>query len=33
MWNMDLKQTQQYYEKLVTLREVTDKRGRVKEGN
>jgi hypothetical protein len=32
MWNMDLKQIQQYYEKQITLREVTYKRGRVKEG-
>jgi hypothetical protein len=33
MWNLDLIQIQQYYEKLVTLREVTYERDRVKEGN
>jgi hypothetical protein len=33
MWNIDLIQIQQYYEKLVTLREVTYERDRVKEGN
>jgi hypothetical protein len=31
MWNIDLKQMQQYYEKQVILREVTYKKGRVKE--
>jgi hypothetical protein len=33
MWNIDLIKIHQYYEKLVTLREITYKRGRVKEGN
>jgi hypothetical protein len=35
MWNTDLIQIQQYYEKLITLRwrRVTYKKGRVKEGN
>jgi hypothetical protein len=33
MWNIDLIQIQQLYEKLVTLREITYDRGRVKEGN
>jgi hypothetical protein len=32
MWNIDLIQVQQYYEKWVMLREVTYERGRIKEG-
>jgi hypothetical protein len=33
MWNIDLIQTQQYYEKQVTLTEVTYERRREKEGS
>jgi hypothetical protein len=33
MWNIDIIQIQPCYEKQVMLREVTYKRGRVKEGS
>jgi hypothetical protein len=33
MWNIDPIQIQQYYEKQVTLREVTYERGRLSEEN
>jgi hypothetical protein len=33
MWIIGLTQIQQYYEKQITLREVTNGRGRVKEGS
>jgi hypothetical protein len=33
IWNIDLIQIQQYYDKQVMLREVTYKRGKVKEGS
>jgi hypothetical protein len=33
MWNIDLTKMQRYYETLVTQREVTHRRGRLKEGN
>jgi hypothetical protein len=33
MWNTGPIQIQQYYEKQVTLREVTQERGMVKEGS
>jgi hypothetical protein len=33
MWNTDLIQIQQYYEKQVMLRKVTYEKGRVKEGS
>jgi hypothetical protein len=33
MWNIDLTQIKQYYEKQITLRKVTNKRGRIEEGS